>query len=289
MLDQAERLRELAREAPRRRARVVAVTSGKGGVGKTNLAVNLAIAASQAGRSVCLLDLDLGLANVDVLMNLSPRRTLAHVLAGGRRLSDIAMAGPEGVRVVPGASGVPRLADLDREGREEILRELAGLEGASSLLVLDTGAGISRNVVTFAAAADETLVVTTPEPTAILDAFATIKVLSREETLGAVRLVVNQASTRAEAEAVAGRIRAACRQFLQLPIDTMGYVLSDYHVGEAVKRRTPFVTAYPSAPASRCVRTLAGMLGGAREQALESPGFFSRVLARLSSQMGGAP
>ena len=117
ILDQAERLRELAR-AGRRRAHVVAVASGKGGVGKTNLAVNLAVAAAAGGRAVHLLDMDLGLANVDILMNLSPRHTLAHVLAGGRHLSEIVVAGPGGVRVVPGASGVPRLADLDREGRE---------------------------------------------------------------------------------------------------------------------------------------------------------------------------
>ena len=282
MLDQAQRLRELAR-APRRRARVVAVTSGKGGVGKTNLAVNLAVAAAVAGRRVTLLDVDLGLANVDILMNLSPRYTLAHVLAGGRSLAEIVTAGPGGVRVVPGASGVPRLADLDQSGREDLLRELGELEEGADLLILDTGAGISRNVVAFAAAADEVLVVTTPEPTSVLDAFSTIKVLSREEALGRVRLVVNQCATRTEAEAVSRRVSGACRQFLGLPVDRMGYVISDYHVGEAVRRRQPLVLAFPDAPSSRCIRTLAGLLAGAPPRPRPA-GFFRRVLDRLAGE-----
>ena len=283
MLDQAERLRELARSG-RRRGRVVAVTSGKGGVGKTNLAVNLAVASAAAGRRTTLLDLDLGLANVDILMNLSPRYTLAHVLAGGRSLADIVTSGPGGVRVVPGASGVPRLADLDQNGREDLLRELGELEEGADLLVLDTGAGISRNVVAFAAAADEVVVVTTPEPTSVLDAFATIKVLSREEALGRVRLVVNQCATRAEAEAVSRRVAGACRQFLGLSVDRMGYVISDYHVGQAVRMRRPLVLAYPDAPASRCIRTLAGLLAGALPH--QRPvGFFRRVLASLASEV----
>ncbi len=285
ILDQAERLRELANRAPRR-AHVVAVTSGKGGVGKTNLAVNLAVAAAQARRSVHLLDMDLGLANVDILMNLTPRHTLAHVLAGGRRLSEIVTTGPGGVRIVPGASGVPRLADLDQEGREELLRELQELEAASDLMILDTGAGISRNVISFAGAADEVIVVATPEPTAILDAFALIKVLSRETDLGRVRLVVNQCAGRAEADQVSRRIVSACRQFLHLPVDRMGYLISDYHVSEAVRRRQPFVLAFPASPAARCVTTLAGLLGGAGARPARA-GFFHRVLSRMRGD--GAP
>ncbi len=282
MLDQAERLRELARTS-RRRGRVVAVTSGKGGVGKTNLAVNLAVASAAAGRRVTLLDVDLGLANVDILMNLSPRYTLAHVLSGGRSLAEIVTPGPGGVRVVPGASGVPGLADLDQAGREGLLHELGELEESTDLLVLDTGAGISRNVMAFAAAADEVVVVTTPEPTSVLDAFATIKVLSREDALGRIRLVVNQCATRAEADAVSRRVAGACRQFLGLGVDRMGYIMTDYHVGEAVRMRRPLVLAYPDAPASRCIRTLAGLLAGAPSTPRPA-GFFRRVVDRLASE-----
>ncbi len=283
MLDQAHRLRELARTA-RRRARVVAVTSGKGGVGKTNLAVNLAVAAAASGRRVTLLDVDLGLANVDILMNLSPRYTLNHVMNGGRSLAEIVIPGPGGVRVVPGASGVPRLADLDQAGREDLLRELGDLEEDTDLLILDTGAGISRNVIAFAAAADEVVVVTTPEPTSVMDAYATIKVLSREDALGRVRLVVNQCTTRAEAEAVSRRVAGSCRQFLGLPVDRMGYVITDYHVGEAVRRRQPVVLAFPDAPASRCLRTLAGLMAGAPSRP-HPAGFFRRVLSRLAGDI----
>ncbi len=172
--DQATRLRQLMR-ANRASATTLAITSGKGGVGKTNIAVNLSICLAARGRRVTLVDVDMGLANADLLQNLQPRYTLSHVISGVRSIEDICMDGPAGVRFVPGASGLESLANLSDFERLNLISQLQKLETSTDMIVLDCGAGISRNVTSFALAADQVLVITTPEPTAMTDAYATIK------------------------------------------------------------------------------------------------------------------
>jgi MinD-like ATPase involved in chromosome partitioning or flagellar assembly len=190
--DQATGLRALA---ARRRAfdpgrrlgettRVVAVTSGKGGVGKTSVAVNLGVALARRGKRVIVLDCDLGTANVDVMLGLHPRYSLQHVLSRQRRLDEVAVTGPSGLRIIPGGSGLPELANLTDERREELLAIFAQLDGHADILLLDTGAGISANVLRFVVAAGEAIVVTTPEPPAVTDAYALIKVASQQAGMG---------------------------------------------------------------------------------------------------------
>jgi flagellar biosynthesis protein FlhG len=274
-VDQASRLRELA--ARQRRAVVVALTSGKGGVGKTNLAVNLAIEISRRGKRVLLLDADLGLANADVLMNISPQANLAHVVARRKRLEEVIIDAPGGIRFVAGASGLARMADLPLLDRQRLVASLDELEWHADCIVIDTGAGISPSVLGFVRSADRTVIVTTPEPTAVTDAYAMIKVLTRGDAqAGSVSLLVNQARSAVEAEQVRDRIVRVAKQFLGVGVFDAGHVPYDPLVAEAVRRRTPFVLASPTCPASRAVAELAHRL----EPGLEMPersGFFDRL------------
>lgn len=266
--DQAEALRLLVRNA-RPPARVVTVTSGKGGVGKTNLSLNLAIALADLGRRVILLDMDLGLANVDILCDLHPRHTMAHVVAGQREIHDALVPGPGGIRVLAGAAGLERLANLGDRERESLLRAFEPLQHEADFLILDTGAGIGRNVIAFAACADDVLVVTTPEPTAVIDAYAVIKCVAREATGAALGLIVNQARSRAEAERMAAGVVGTAQRILNVYVEPFGHVLSDPCVPLAVRQKRPFLIAHPSCPAARGVRAAASKLSAAA--AMERP------------------
>src|SRR5437762_9268321 len=205
MIDQAAQLRSLVRE--RRRASVIAVTSGKGGVGKSNISVNLAIQLAAAGKRVVLLDADLGLANADVLCNVDLPCNLSHVIARKKELHEVMVAAPGGFSLIGGASGLARMADLSDDDRERIILALGELEQQADVILIDTGAGISPNVLSFTRAADHVLVVTTPEPTAITDAYAVIKVISRDVSAQRrMSLLVNQTRTNQEGRVVHERI-----------------------------------------------------------------------------------
>ena len=196
--DQASQLRELV-AGGRPGATTIAVMSGKGGVGKSSIAVNLSICLALRGLRVTLIDADMGLANADLLMNITPRHTLSHVLAGVRSVEEVCIDGPGGIRFVPGASGLHELADLSEFERQSLITQLRKLEDSTDIVVLDCGAGISRNVISFALAADRIVVVTTPQPTALTDAYATIKALHCERCSAPIGLFVNMTDGRADA------------------------------------------------------------------------------------------
>src|SRR5580692_10205485 len=255
LIDQATTLRTLVRE--RRRASVVAITSGKGGVGKSNIAVNLAIQLASAGKSVVLLDADLGLANADVLCNIDLPFNLSHVIARKRELADVLVKAPGGFRLIGGASGLARMADLTDYDRQRLVTALAELEAQNDIILIDTGAGISPNVLSFTRCADQVLVVTTPEPTAITDAYAVIKVISRDAPDRPLSLLVNQVRRPEEGRFVYERIAKVARQFLSVHVQDAGYVPTDPEVPAAVRRRTPFLLASPRCPASQGIGQLA--------------------------------
>jgi flagellar biosynthesis protein FlhG len=256
--DQAQALRQLAHDRlGGGRARIVAVTSGKGGVGKTNVAVNLAVRLTQMGRRVILLDADLGTANADVLCNLCPAGNLAHVVAGRMTLAQALVEAPGGFGLIPGASGLAQMAALGTYERDRLVDQMQQLEAAADVLLVDTGAGIGPNTLGFVVGADQQLVVTTPEPTAVTDAYAVIKTAARQRRDLDVRVLVNMAKDSAEAKAVFARLQAVCRKFLDLPVQYAGYIPTDARVPAAVRRRRPFVLEYPLAPASASIGQLA--------------------------------
>jgi flagellar biosynthesis protein FlhG len=276
MIDQATQLRRIVRQSTR--ATVIAVTSGKGGVGKSNIAVNLAIKLASAGKSVVLLDADLGLANADVLCNIDLPSNLSHVIARRRELADVMVDAPGGFRLIGGASGLARMADLSDEDRQRLVNALAELEARSDVILIDTGAGISPNVLSFTRCADQVLVVTTPEPTAITDAYAVIKVISRDAPQRPLSLLVNQVRDQNEGRLVFERIARVAKQFLSVQVMDAGCVPADPEVPAAVRRRTPFLLASPRCPASLCISQLAMRLArGVGPLADGNGGFFNRM------------
>ncbi len=270
--DQASKLRRLvrARGLAAEPARLISVTSGKGGVGKTNVAVNAAIALAARGLRVLLVDMDMGLANADVLLGVNARMNWWHVLRGGRDVGGAIVPAPGGIDLLAGGSGLSGLADLSEFERHRLLHDLDSLRGHYNVIMLDCGAGISRGVLAFGLAAEIVVVVTTPEPTAMTDAYAMIKMLSRHDTDRTIGLVVNQVASRGEARMVFDRIAGVAARFLRFPLADLGYVLQDEAVTLAVRQRRPVLLGQAGSAAGRCLTAVADKL--AREQGLPVTG-----------------
>ena len=289
MTDQAEALREMmnGHQEPTEagtHTRIIAVTSGKGGVGKTNLATNLAIAYARLGKRVVIMDADLGLANVNVVLGVVPRYNLYHVIRRQKTMREIIMDTNYGVRIVAGASGFSKIANLSAEEREGFISELHELSDAD-IIIVDTGAGVSTNVLAFVAAADEAIIVTTPEPTAITDAYGIIKIIATEvEDDGpSLKLVVNRVASVTEGRKVAERVINIAGQFLNLKIDYLGYVYDDPAVSQSVLRQKPFVHAEPKSKASACVEHIVGRLENIEYREGSGLGTFLKRLFRGSN------
>jgi len=231
---------------------VIAVTSGKGGVGKTNVVANLGYVLTTLNRRVLVLDADIGLANLDVLLGLSPKYNLQHVLNGEKTISEIIVSGPGGMKILPASSGVQELSELTSAQKLCLLSELDSLYDETDIMLIDTSAGISSNVMYFNVAAQEILVVVSPEPTSITDAYALMKVLFLKYAENHFRLLVNSAKSAGEAQEVYNHVSLVGQKFLNLSIDYWGYILKDEHVVKAVRQQKALVTLYPEAAASRC-------------------------------------
>ena len=254
----------------RPRARTVVVASGKGGVGKRNLCANLAVALGEAGARVLLVDADLSQANLDLLLGLHPRYDLQHVLAGERSMEEIVVTGTPGVRLVPAASDVPELAELDDYRRECLLRGIGTLDQDADVVIMDTASGVTRDALALCLAADDVVVMTTPEMPAFADAYGLIKVLNAQGIRQAPHLLVSQATNDEEAEETADRIRLVARRFLRLNLESWGSIPEDPAIPQAVRRQEPVVLAFPQSPAALAYRALAARLWPAQSPEPES-------------------
>ena len=264
MADQAEKLREIMRNkntsspsegaSSHKASRIISVSSGKGGVGKTNIAINLALAYAGIGKKVIVLDADLGLANVNVVLGVIPRYNLYHLIRQQKKMRDIILDTSYGIQIVAGASGFSKIANLSEEERNLFIEELQELSSAD-IIIIDTSAGVSKNVLTFVAASDDVIIVTTPEPTAITDAYGIVKIIATEIDnldLG-LKLVVNRVKSVTEGRKVAERVINIAGQFLNIKLDYLGFVYEDALVQNAVIRQRPFLTLDPKGKASICI------------------------------------
>src|SRR5262245_52726882 len=236
---------------------VIAVTGGKGGVGKTSVSINLATGLANLGRRVVLLDGDLGLANVDVLLGLSPRYTLAHVLNGERTLDEILVEAKQGFKIVPAASGAADLAGMGSAGHLSLVQAFSSLAARLDVLIIDTAAGIAPGVLQFSQAAQHVLVVVTDEPTSITDAYALIKVLSRDHGVTRFRIVANMARARGEGEMLFNKLERVTSRFLDVFLDYAGEIPDDEHMRRAIKAQRPVLDVHPASLAGRAFKKLA--------------------------------
>ncbi|HMN44415.1 MAG TPA: MinD/ParA family protein [Povalibacter sp.] len=236
---------------------VIAVTGGKGGVGKTSVAVNLATALATTGRRVMLLDGDLGLANVDVFLGMSPRHTMAHVLSGERSLEEIILESPHGVQVVPGASGVADMANLSEAGHLSLIQAFSALNSRVDTLIVDTSAGISHSVVQFSQAAQHVLLVVCDEPASMTDAYALVKVLSRNHGVNRFRVVANMARAPGEGDHLFEKLQRVTSKFLDVTLEYVGEIPEDPYLRRSIREQRPVIGAFPASPSTRAFKKLA--------------------------------
>jgi flagellar biosynthesis protein FlhG len=272
MEEQAEELRELMKnDIPEKvvssadknthKTRIIAITSGKGGVGKTNIAVNMAIAYAQIGKKVILIDGDLGMANVNVLLNVVPTYNLMHVINKKKTMREIILDTEFGIKFIAGANGFSKIANLSVEELDDFAKQFSSL-GTADIIIIDTGAGIANNVLQFVAAADEVYVVTTPEPTAITDAYGIIKIITTEVVDHQVnlKLLVNRVHSADEGKRISERIITIVGQFLGYKVDYIGFVYDDPVVQASVIRQKPFIVVNPTSKPAMCIKHIIGRI-----------------------------
>jgi flagellar biosynthesis protein FlhG len=270
MNDQAQALRKLVQHqaeanqnsgtssgASAAKTRILTITSGKGGVGKSNFTLNFALALQEKGYRVLVFDADIGMANIDVLMGASPQYSLYHLLKREKTITEIIHQGANGLRFIAGGSGFNDLLSLSEEELNYFSTEVNSLNGMVDFILFDTGAGLSKETLKFIAAAEQTIVVTTPEPTSITDAYAIIKMVHSTEPSVRFQLVVNRVTDSKEGKYTADKISMVAKQFLTLDIPTLGFVPDDVHVTRAVKKQVPFSLLYPDTPATQGVKQIA--------------------------------
>ncbi|CAM3940166.1 MinD/ParA family protein [Paenibacillus alkaliterrae] len=261
MNDQAEALRHLIKQRELqeegRTTRVITVTSGKGGVGKSNFSLNFALTLQKLGKKVLVFDADIGMANIDVLMGITSQYNLYHLLKQEKTIWDIVQEGPEGLHFIAGGSGFKDLLDLSPEQLDGFAEEISKLHGKYDVILFDTGAGLSKETVKFITAAQETIVVTTPEPTSITDAYALIKMVKGMNADVQFKLIVNRASDYREGKQTADKISLVAERFLKSKLPSLGIVPDDPNVSKAVKRQVPFSVAFPGSEATAAIERIA--------------------------------
>lgn len=265
-MDQAEQLRNIIkqRSQPKTNAKVITVTSGKGGVGKSSISVNMAIQLSRLGCRVIILDADFGLANVEVMLGIRPKYNLADLMFRGKELEDIIMKGPENIGFISGGSGIQELTNITKSQIIYLTKKLYELDKMADFIIVDTGAGINDTVLEFVAASSEVLLVTTPEPTSITDSYALLKILtkkpefSREHT--SIKMISNRVATKTEGKELYEKLNVVVSKFLNIQMDFIGSIPQDNSVPKAVMQQKPFSLLYPNTISSKAIIEIAEII-----------------------------
>lgn len=261
MMDQAEGLRKMIQQADARpAARVITVTSGKGGVGKSSISINLAIQLSRLGKRVVVFDADFGLANIEVMLGIRPQFNMADLMFRGKELKDIVTPGPENISFISGGSGIQELARMNRDQVMYLTRKLAELDAFADVIIIDTGAGISDNVLEFVVSSSEVLLVATPEPTSITDAYALLKALNRKKefskTNTTIKMIANRVRSQEEGEHLYEKMSIVVQKFLNIPLEYLGAVPLDEQIMKAVMRQKPISVTHPEAPSAKAIKEI---------------------------------
>ncbi len=285
-MDQAQGIRSMNKPKP---VRVIAVTSGKGGVGKSNVSLNLAVSLSQAGENVLVMDADMGLANLDILLGLSPKQNLLHVLDGECSLDDIILSGPAGISIIPASSGVRKMAELTPAQNMGIIQAFSELTRPVDTLIVDTAAGLNDAVISFVRAAKEVIVVVCDEPASITDAYAMIKVLNKDFGIQRMHVLANQAQTMQQGRELYMKLAKVSDKYLEVALDYMGAIPYDEYLKKAVQKQKCVTDIYPRSPSSMAFRQIAKkaqkwVVPKTIEGHLE---FFIERLINYNSQSGG--
>ncbi len=254
LMDQAQGIRQMKSPQP---VRVIAVTSGKGGVGKSNVAVNLAVTLAQAGERVIVMDADMGLANIDVLLGLSPKMNLSHVIHGDCALEDTLIEGPSGVKIIPASSGVAYMSDLTPAENAGVIRSFSELTEPVDTLIIDTAAGLSDSVISYTRAAREVVIVVCDEPASITDAYAMIKVLNRDYDMQRFHVLANQANSIQEGRELYAKLARVSERYLDVALDFLGSIPYDDYLKKAVQKQKAVVERFPRSPSSMAFRQIA--------------------------------
>lgn len=290
-MDQAQKLRDIVKDVREEElsnstyakdARIITVSSGKGGVGKTNFTVNLGIALSKQGKRVTIIDADLGLANVDVILGIIPKYTLSHIVRNEKTIDEVMVEGPHGLKIVSGGSGMLDLVNLRQDQIESLIHTFDKLNEISDYILIDTGAGLNTSVLSFIKAASDVVVVITPDPTSITDAYALIKNISEEERH--INLVINRVESAKEGTDVFGKLERAARKFLEIELNNLGYIYEDNNVKKSVRMQKPFSVEYPNTIATKGVELIAYNLVN-KENKTTSVNKFSRFINKLFSNV----
>lgn len=290
-MDQAENLRKIMQqreEQEKEPARVIAVTSGKGGVGKSSVSVNLAVSFAQMGKKVVILDADFGLANVEVMFGVIPKYNLSDLLYNGRELKEILCEGPEGIQFISGGSGIANLADFDKEQLKRLINKMTELEKMTDVVIIDTGAGINPSVLEFLISSPETILITTPEPTSVTDSYALLKALSMTEGFNekntAIKMIANRVSGENEGKGLYEKLSMVVSQFLNIKIDFLGSISQDDYIMKAIMKQKPVTVMYPNAAASKQFEAIAKKLFGDVQEVTDSKrgirGYFKNFFAK---------
>lgn len=266
MLDQAERLRRLANgvgniKNPNNKTRIITVTSGKGGVGKSNFVVNISISLVKMGKKVLIFDADIGMGNDDVLMGIYSKYNVMDLVNGKVTIDQVITEGPLGVHLLPGGSGLNNIEDLQENQRTLFLKQIESIEGYDYIFI-DTGAGISRNVLAFISASDEFILVTTPEPTSLTDGYSLLKAVDYFKIKDKANIVVNKVLDEKEGNQTFSKFKTAVNKFLSLDVNYLGIIYEDRKLIMAVREQEPFVLSYPNSEAAKCIRIISEKLAG---------------------------
>ena len=287
MLDQAQRLRQMAmgnsENEVQQKPRIITVTSGKGGVGKSNIVVNLSIALQKMGKKVMIFDADIGMGNDDIIMGCSSKYNVFDVISKGKEIEEVVITGPFGVKLLPGGSALTKVEDLTQLQRDIFLQKLAALTGLD-YIIMDTGAGVNKSVLGFIACCEDLVIVTTPEPTSLTDAYSLLKAVKHFKIKNSAKVIINRSLDNNEANMTFDKFNFAVMKFLNMKLEYLGKIGEDKKLAYAVRAQQPVIVSYPNSQVAQDINNIANKIEGTKEKSsgMGVEGLFKKIFSIFS-------